>query len=303
MARRDADARARDKGNDRSPLLDVLGLMFPVVSLAGALGLAVFILGRVDGRVSAAQAELASAHEDTSAQTAVAQPEQEVYTGVSDPWIEAGSFTVGSEELDNYISSYCDEHTPDGATAYEAAKETYEAIVGSTYLDRVDKPMGTDWVARSARDFFVSDDGMGGHQGDYYEFCATMALCFRYFGFGDAIAVPILGTFSSGEEYGSALVLVTSGDGASCVCDPVMGESGWMLSRSSYNILVDDIGQNLDAVQALGLRVVEKSQSEQSEDGSTQSSTQSTSSAGGSAYGTDGYDEYDEYGYDDENIW
>ena len=113
-------------------------------------------------------------------------------------------------------------------------------------------------MARSAKEYFTSDDGMGGHQGDVYEYASVLALCLRYFGYSDAIAVPIVNTSGVGDADGSALCLVTNTDGTGCVCDPAVGTAGWMLPRTSYDILVDDIGQNKDAALAMGLQIKEK---------------------------------------------
>ena len=282
-----------EQSKRRSALHDVVACILPLVCLAGALAAAVYVFRYVDGRVTVAQEELARANE---VESAVVEP-QEVYAGVRDPWIEAGSFTVGDEELDASIRDFCDEHTDEGATVDEAARATYDAIVESTYLYRIDKPMGLDWVARSAREFFNSDDGMGGHQGDVYEFASVLALCLRYFGYGDAIAVPIVYDAGVGDADGSALCIVTNTTGVSCVCDPSVGTAGWMLPRANYQILVDDIGQNLDAAEALGLQIQRQDDDEGSEDEDAEAGGSTVASGSGMGYGSyGGYDEYGEYG-------
>ena len=243
-----------EKSEKRSLLRDIVACILPIVSLAAAVSIAVFVFRRVDNSVTTAQAALVQTGQSEG--QAIEQPV--VYAGVEDPWIEAGSFTVGDEELDAYIRDFCKECSPAGATADEAAQATFDVIVESTYLYRIDKPMGLDWVARSAKEYFTSDDGMGGHQGDVYEYASVLALCLRYFGYSDAIAVPIVNTSGVGDADGSALCLVTNTDGTGCVCDPAVGTAGWMLPRTSYDILVDDIGQNKDAALAMGLQIKEK---------------------------------------------
>jgi hypothetical protein len=243
-----------EKPKKHSVLRDIVACILPIVSLAAAVGIAVLVFRRVDNSVTTAQAALVEA-EQSEGQVV---EQQAVYAGVEDPWIAAGSFTVGDEELDAYIRDFCKECSPAGATAEEAAQETFNVIVDSTYLYRIDKPMGLDWVARSAKEYFTSDDGMGGHQGDVYEYASVLALCLRYFGYSDAIAVPTVNTSGVGDADGSALCLVTNTDGTGCVCDPAVGSAGWMLPRTSYDILVDDIGQNKDAALAMGLQIKEK---------------------------------------------
>lgn len=304
----DASDEMEAKGSSGGSVLgDIVACILPLVSLVAALGLAVLVFRRVDAAVTGAQEALATASASQDEMEAVEQ--QVVYAGVQDRWIEAGTFTVGSEDLDAYIRDFCDEHTRETDTVDEAAQATYDAIVTSTYLYRVDKPMGLDWVARSAREYFTSDDGMGGHQGDVYEFASVLALCLRYFGYGDAIAVPIVDAQAVSDTEGSALCLVTDSDGLLCVCDPSVGTAGWMLPRSSYQILVDDIGQNLDAAEALGLEIKKKYDDEDEEttgeDGSGTTATSGTSTSSGrisdtSGSGVSGLSTYDEY---DDDIY
>lgn len=285
-----------EKTKKRSLLRDIVACILPIVSLAAALGIAVFVFRRVDNSVTTAQAALVQAEQSEG--QAIEQPV--VYAGVEDPWIEAGSFTVGDEELDAYIRDFCKECSPAGATADEAAQATFNVIVDSTYLYRIDKPMGLDWVARSAKEYFTSDDGMGGHQGDVYEYASVLALCLRYFGFSDAIAVPTVNTSGVGDADGSALCLVTNSDGTGCVCDPAVGTAGWMLPRTSYDILVDDIGQNKDAALAMGLQIKEKYADDESgttngmDDESMMGGTGTTGNYGGtSGSGASGSSAYD----------
>ena len=265
MARRDENARDRHEPKKRSVLLDIVACLLPIVSLAGSLALATFIFRHVDNAVKVSQEALAGAAPDTG--TGEVAP-QTVYAGVDDPWNASGSFTVEDEELDAYIRDYCDAHTMEGDTAEQAAERTYDDVVQSSYLYRVDKPMGLDWVARSAREFFRSGAETGEYQGDAYEFSAVMALCLRYFDYGDAIAVPIVYSESEEGQEGSALCLVTDKTtGMQCVCDPTLGTEGWMLPRTGYSILVDDIGQNLDPARGLGLRIQEKDETPKNPDG------------------------------------
>ena len=218
---------------------------------------AVFLFQKVDASVTAAQERLSGVSK--SGENVVVE-QAPVYGGVADPWIESGSFTVGSEELDQEIKKLCDANTSQGDTAEEAARQTFNAVADSVYIDIYEKPSGIDWVARSAKAYFESVKTEGTYAGDYYEFASVIALCLRYFGMSDAIAVPVLFDTQSGAEYGTAVCLVSDSNGVGRVCDPSQGPDGWMLPRTSYSILVDDIGQNLDPVLGLGLKVKEKEQ-------------------------------------------
>ncbi len=292
MARRDNNGRrSKRSSRRRSPLLDVVALILPILCLGAALYSSVWVFRRVNNTVVAAEKQLEAAEQQATAET---KPEP-AYGGVQDPWIGAGTFTVGNEELDHQIKNFCDSHTSQGDTATDAAKATYTAIAESAYLDQVEKPSGRDWVSRSAKQYFNSLQQGGVYQGDYYEFASVTALCLRYFGFSDAIAVPVLYDMQNGGQYGSALCLVSDVDRQGKVCDPSLGADGWMLDRTGYNILVDDIGQNLDAAEGLGLKIQRKDANTNETDPSGLG--YGGTSTDGTGYGTD-YGYGNDYGYD-----
>ena len=295
MARRDENARDRREPKKRSVLLDIVACLLPIVSLAGSLALATFIFRHVDNAVKVSQEALAGAAQDSST---VEMAPQTVYAGVDDPWNASGSFTVEDEELDAFIRDFCDAHTMEGDTAAQAAKRTYDDVVQSAYLYRVDKPMGLDWVARSAREYFRSRTDTGEYQGDAYEFSAVMALCLRYFDYGDAFAMPIVYSESEEGQEGSALCLVTDKTtGMPCVCDPTLGTEGWMLPRAGYDILVEDIGQNLEPARGLGLRIQEKDETPKNPDGTDAVNPMGgTNGYAGTGSGQDEYGTENDYG-------
>lgn len=179
-------------------------------------------------------------------------------TGVEDPWVKSGLFTMGDTQLDAQIKAFCDALSMEGNTALQNAQLVYDTIVWSAYEERTaeQKPAGRDWDVALLRHYFSTGNpelGEGG-SGDAYEFAAATCYCLRYFGFSDAMAVPVLKTDDNGNEVGSALVIVTDADGERCVCDPAMSGDGWMIGLDRYDtIVVEDIGQDLTAVEDLGL--------------------------------------------------
>lgn len=181
--------------------------------------------------------------------------------GVEDPWTASGTFTMGDSELDEQIKAFCDALSLDGYSAEQNAEVVYDAIVWSNYEERTQdqKPAGNSWDTALMRNFFSTGNpsvGEGG-SGDAYEFAATTSYCLRYFGFDDAMAVPVLKTDDYGNSVSSALVLVTDADGNERVCDPDLSGEGWMLDRDSYDVTVENLGQDLTAVEELGLTVKE----------------------------------------------
>ena len=128
---------------------------------------------------------------------------------------------------------------------------------------------------------------MGG-AGDVYDFAAVASYCLRYFGFTDALAVPIVKGNDSTGKMGSALVVVSDESGQECVCDPTLAAEGFMLDRSLYNITVDNIGQDLSPVEARGLKVEEPPQAVNSSSSSGNSAGGGTSSNGAGGNDTNG---------------
>lgn len=199
--------------------------------------------------------------------------------GVEDPWTASGTFTMGDTELDNQIKAFCDALSLDGYSAEQNAETVYDAIVWSNYEERTQeqKPAGNDWDTALMRSFFATGNpsvGEGG-SGDAYEFAATTSYCLRYFGFDDAMAVPVLKTDGYGNPVSSALVLVTGADGSERVCDPDFLGEGWMLDRDSYDIAVENLGQDLTAVEEMGLTVKESPKPDAVPDYEEQSETAS----------------------------
>lgn len=191
-------------------------------------------------------------------------------TGVEDPWVKSGLFTMGDTSLDEQIKAFCDALSVEGNSALQNAQLVYDTIVWSAYEERTaeQKPAGRDWDVALLRHYFSTGNpelGEGG-SGDTYEFAAATCHCLRYFGFSDAIAVPVLKTDDNGNEVGSALVLVTDADDERCVCDPALSGDGWMIGMDRYDtIVVEDIGQDLTAVENLGLEIKQVEQPAQPE--------------------------------------
>ena len=267
-------------GKPRKPLsgAQIVGRILPVVCLALAF-VAIVILYR--------KLMPQTVGETTTQPTAV--PSEQVlasssnpdnYAGLEDKWLTSGLFTTGNKELDMQVKEFCDALTTEGASARDNANAVFNTIVWSTYEERGanEYPSGTEWTIASARHYFAGAtpaEGLPG-SGDVYDFAATIAFCMRYFGFYDALAVPIVkGTLATGQT-GSALVLVSNEYGLPCVCDPTLAAEGFLLDRGLYTITVENIGQDLTAVEALGLDV----QHPEGVNGSSSSSVNAGSSSG-----------------------
>lgn len=236
------------------PLARVLRRVLPVIAMAAAFAAAVTVFRRLlppPVVVPEASTEVAvQTFEEGDA------PEDQ-YVGVDDPWVESGTFTMGNEGLDAQIKAFCDACSVEGYGARDNANLVYNAIVWSTYQVREsgEPPSGNDWDVALAKHFFSEgnpESGIGG-VGDTYDFSAAISFCLRYFGYSDATAVPIVCGDESTGQTRAALVLVTDENGQACVCDPSLSGNGWMLDRSYYNIVVDDIGQDLTKLEELGL--------------------------------------------------
>lgn len=231
------------------------GHLFPLVALGVALVGAGALYQRSFDMGSAAAADAKS----TMTEQAVVPVEDQApaaYVGVEDRWILEGLFTTGDEGLDHQIKQFCDEHAVSGGGAAKSAEATFKAIVeeGSDYTD-AETPSGTGWVQAAARAFFDGmDDGVN-ESADVYGMAAATAVCLRYYGYEDAMAVPALAYDANGGQYGLAYCLVTDEHGKECVCDFSAGEYGWMKDRAYYDILVENIGQDLTAVEEMGLEV------------------------------------------------
>ena len=205
--------------------------------------------------------------DETTAQSTTAPSEQvlvsssnpDSYAGLEDKWLASGLFTTGNKELDAQVRDFCDALTVEGSSARDNANSVFNTIVWSQYEERGpnEQPSGTEWTIASARHYFSTAspaDGQPG-SGDVYDFAAAISFCLRYFGFYDAYAIPIVkGTLATGQT-NSALVVVSDEEGRPCVCDPTLAAEGFMLDRGLYTIVVDNIGQDLTTVEALGLDV------------------------------------------------
>lgn len=217
------------------------------------------------------------------AEPTYAEQDPNVYRGVEDKWA-GGWFASGSEELDKQTKAYCDALSLEGNNARANAQVVYNAIVQSDYKYRSENEQitGDNWAEAAAKQFFSTGapaEGIGG-SGDEYEFAAATAYCLRYFGYNDAMAVPII---RSDTQEGSAVCLVTDENGNALLCDPAMGTDGWFRDRSQYKIVVDNIGQDLSKVQAMGLTVADSQGSEETSADGTVSDSYSTYND----YGTD----------------
>lgn len=209
----------------------------------------------------------------------MAAPAPQAYNGVSDTWLASAVYTTGNKDLDAQVKQFCDALSSNGSTAQENARVVFNTILTSEYDYRAadEQYTGTGWEQAAASHYFSGGDparGLGG-TGDEYEFSAVIMYCLRYFGYSDALAIPVVGE--------TALVVVTDEYGRSCVCDPRMGESGWMLPRDSYDIVVANIGQDLTAAQAMGLTI----QSSEDEDDTTNAKSGTSAGLGASASSSD----------------
>ena len=255
-----ADKKAR--GGVRKPrkplsVMQVVGRILPVVCLALAFVAVVILYRKLMPQTVG----------ETTAQSSVVPSEQvlasssnpDSYAGLEDKCLASGLFTTGNKELDKQVQEFCDALTVEGSSARDNANTVFNTIVWSSYEERGpnEYPSGTEWTIASARHYFAGATPAEGQpgSGDVYDFAAAIAYCLRYFGFYDALAVPIVkGTLATGQT-NSALVIVSNEYGLPCVCDPTLAAEGFMLDRGLYTIVVENIGQDLTAVEALGLDV------------------------------------------------
>ena len=94
--------------------------------------------------------------------------------------------------------------------------------------------------------------------------------------------MPVLIGSGGESTVDAAYCLVTDENGSSRICDPTMGASGWMTDRYAHTFMVDDIGQDLTAVEAMGLQIMRSSGS------GTDTSGNASGNAGGNASGNAG---------------
>lgn len=282
------------------------GRIVSVLTAVGAFVAAVMLYRFVFPPAVEVEADVSQA-QTTEASTVVEDGAQ--VAGVSDPWTKSGTFSTGYEDLDEQVKTFCDAFSKDGLSAQENARNVYNNIVWGAYVNRAESeaPGGANWDVAAARQYLSTARPEAGEvgEGDVYDYAAITSFCLRYFGYGDAIALPVV-TLDGSQ---SALCLVTNGKGYECVVDPTYGTEGWMLDRYMYSIVVDDIGQDLSQIEARGL-TVKKSESrqdgeqqtdEQQQVGSTEGSELDTSStydgADGSPYDTSADSSYGT-GYD-----
>ena len=316
-AKKEGTRKAR---KERQPLSarEIVGRIIPVLCLAAAFAGIVAVYHFLFPRVVESETQESASSASAGQGDAGTVVDQNAYAGVEDPWYASGTFTVGDEKLDKKIKAFCDGLSTPGSDPRTNAQVVFNNIVLSTYVDRGEdqKPAGPNWVMACAREFFSDDSTETGVTGvgDYYEFAAATAYVLRYFGYSDAIAVPVQVPTGTGETYGSAYCLVTDENGLACLCDPSMGTAGWMLDRYSHDVLVEDIGQDLSTVEAMGLSILRSSDSsdhsnsnntagnESTENGTTENKNEtSTESTEGVA--TDQVVDYGGYGYDDYSAY
>lgn len=273
--------------------------VLPVLSVILAFVGMVILYRNVFPWIAAVPEPEPTAEEQAVAEDASAEPS---YKGVEDPWVESGLFTMGNAELDAQIKAFCDALSVEGSTAAQNAQFVYDSIIWSSYEERTadQKPAGRDWDVALMRNYFSTGNpelGEGG-TGDAYEFAAVTAYCLRYFGFEDAIAIPVLKTDDNGNETGSALVLVTNSDGERCVCDPTLSVDGWMIGLDRYDtIVVEEIGQDLSTVESLGFKTKQSEQPSQQPETVEQQSVEQQS-VESSELGTD---EQEEQGQEEQD--
>ena len=250
-------ADAEKKPRKPMSVAQVVGRILPVLCLALAFVAIVALYRKL----------MPQTVDETAVQPATAPSEQvlasssnpDSYAGLEDKWLASGLFTTGNKELDAQVRDFCDALTVEGSSARDNANNVFNTIVWSQYEERGpnEQPSGTEWTIASARHYFSTAspaDGQPG-SGDVYDFAAAISFCLRYFGFYDAYAIPIVkGTLATGQT-NSALVIVSDEYGQACVCDPTLAAEGFMLDRGLYTIVVDNIGQDLTTVEALGLDV------------------------------------------------
>lgn len=286
----------------------VLGLILPMFSLVIAFVAVVLLYRRLMPPTVNAEEEIAAPAEDP--QVAASSSHVNEYDGLEDKWLASGNFTTGNKELDAQVKAFCDALATEGATPRENAQKAYNTIVWSEYKDRSEseRPTGSDWDKAAAHEFFsagVPEEGKTG-AGDFYEFAAAASFCLRYFGFYDAIALPVVAGSTAAGQSSSALILLSDEYGQGCVCDPTIAGDGWMLDSDLYDIVVEDIEQDLSQVEALGLKVQTngvtseqqgQSLKDQELEGQSSNDVQTEDYSAYDTYSYDNYSEYD-YGYD-----
>lgn len=298
---------------------EVVGRIVPVLCLIAAFAGVVGIYRLLFPPAAAGEVQTDAPAAGIAQGDTTSAQDPNAYAGIEDPWYASGTFTTGDEKLDKKVKAFCDGLSTPGSDARTNAQVVFNNIVISTYIDRGEdqKPAGPNWVLACAREFFGDDTietGVTG-MGDYYEFAAATAFTLQYFGYSDAIAVPVQVATGTGETYGSAYCLVTDENGLACLCDPSMGTAGWMMDRYSHDVLVEDIGQDLSTAEAMGLSILRSSNdgdqsvgnetpSDENETTGQSSSTEDNATAEHEDYGYDtpydeyaAYGEYDEYGY------
>ena len=253
---RDAASKPAKKGVSL-PNIGALNMALPVLSIALALVGATLLYRYVFPPVAtpedteAQNLEAAAGSEDANAAS-------NVYNGVESPYTYSGYFSTGNDELDLQVKTFCDAIADPTLEARDNAQRVFEKIVQSqnyTMRSASDKPGGPEWYLVCAEQYFASatpDQGLPG-SGDYYDYAAAISYCLRYFGFSDALAVPL--TDATGTSFGQAVVVVTDVSGTSCVCDPSKPYAGWMLDSYSQNLIVENIGQDIAQEEAMGLTV------------------------------------------------
>lgn len=285
-----AGAKERKKRPGGQSPATLLGRILPVVSLVIAFVAVVVLMHRLLPPTANEGAATAPSAQDP--QVLASSSNTDDYAGVEDQWVTSNSFTTGNKELDAQVKAFCDAHTMEGLSAQDNAQSAFNTIVWSDYEDRAEgeKPSGAEWDLAAARHYFdggTPEEGKGG-KGDVYEFAAAISFCLQYFGFSDAMAVPVIRTTG---QTSSALVIVSDEYGQECVCDPTLAADGWMLDRGIYNIVVENIEQDLTEVEALGLTV-------QTTGENGAQAVEDAGAATDESYGYDGYAD-DATGYDD----
>ncbi len=251
-------AEAKKKRRAAFTVRGFFARLIPIVCLAGAfvaiVGLYRFVFPPVTKAEGAATGDTGVVQGDAAVQT------QPTYRGVEDPWVSSGYFTTGDENLDPKVKEFCDAYSKAGETAPSNALNVYNTIMWNySCVDKGEdqKPAGPSWAEACARDFlsrYAAAGDLGG-EADYYELAAIVSFCLRYFGYSDALAVPVVIGSGGNTSVDAAYCLVTSETGSSCICDPTRGAGGWMIDRYSVTFMVDDIGQDLTQVEAMGLQI------------------------------------------------
>ena len=246
----------------------ILGRILPVLAAALAL-VAIALLYRYVFPPLVAEQTTDDGQLTTETSAEDANTANNVYQGVEDPYTYTGYFSTGSDELDQQVKAFCDAIADPTLDARSNAQKVFQKIAGnSTYTIRsvTDKPGGPEWYRVCAEQYFSTatpDQGIHG-SGDFYDYASALCYCLRYFGFSDALAVPLASL--TGSEY-KAVVVVTDTSGTSCVCDPSQYANGWMNDLYAQSFLVENIGQDTAQEEAMGLTVQEVESDPTSVDG------------------------------------